>query len=50
MIIFFQIIHSYRSLLVPLDIRILTREYFNRWYKLGPYFISLIAIEIPVQV
>ncbi|XP_053696931.1 ATP-binding cassette sub-family G member 1 isoform X2 [Sabethes cyaneus] len=28
----------------------LTREHFNRWYKLGPYFLSILVIEIPVQI
>lgn len=28
----------------------LTREHFNRWYKLGPYFLSLVSFEIPFQV
>ncbi|XP_062548938.1 ATP-binding cassette sub-family G member 1 [Armigeres subalbatus] len=28
----------------------LTREHFNRWYKLGPYFLSVLIIEVPVQV
>lgn len=30
--------------------RILTREHFNRWYKLSPYLMSVILIEIPFQV
>lgn len=29
---------------------ILKREHFNRWYKLGPFIISTLAIEIPFQV
>ncbi|TDG45126.1 hypothetical protein AWZ03_008464 [Drosophila navojoa] len=33
----------------PLEINMLTREHFNRWYKLGPYFLSLISFEIPFQ-
>ncbi|XP_055549564.1 ATP-binding cassette sub-family G member 1 isoform X2 [Wyeomyia smithii] len=28
----------------------LTREHFNRWYKLGPYFLSILVIEVPVQI
>uniref|UniRef100_A0AAR5P8W1 ABC transporter domain-containing protein n=1 Tax=Dendroctonus ponderosae TaxID=77166 RepID=A0AAR5P8W1_DENPD len=31
-------------------IKILTREHFNRWYKLSPYLMSVILIEIPFQV
>lgn len=30
--------------------KILTREHFNRWYKLSPYLMSVILIEIPFQV
>ncbi|KAM8715688.1 hypothetical protein ACLKA7_002695 [Drosophila subpalustris] len=33
----------------PLEINMLTREHFNRWYNLGPYFLSLISFEIPFQ-
>lgn len=33
----------------PLEIDMLTREHFNRWYKLGPYYLSLISFEIPFQ-
>ena len=29
--------------------QILTREHFNRWYQLAPYYISLLLIEIPFQ-
>uniref|UniRef100_A0A1B0EZF2 ABC-2 type transporter transmembrane domain-containing protein n=1 Tax=Phlebotomus papatasi TaxID=29031 RepID=A0A1B0EZF2_PHLPP len=28
----------------------LKREHFNRWYKLGPYFFSIILFEIPFQM
>jgi hypothetical protein len=35
---------------VPLEINILTREYFNRWYSLLPSFLAIILIEIPIQV
>ncbi|KMQ95470.1 atp-binding cassette sub-family g member 1-like protein [Lasius niger] len=33
----------------PLEMQILTREHFNRWYRLAPYYISLLLIEIPFQ-
>ncbi|EDW11673.2 uncharacterized protein Dmoj_GI17271 [Drosophila mojavensis] len=36
-------------LTLPLEINMLTREHFNRWYKLGPYFLSLVSFEIPFQ-
>ncbi|KAL1509090.1 hypothetical protein ABEB36_003884 [Hypothenemus hampei] len=38
------------TLSFPLEMRILTREHFNRWYKLSPYLLSVILIEIPFQV
>ncbi|KAJ8968294.1 hypothetical protein NQ317_000254 [Molorchus minor] len=38
------------TLSFPLEMRILTREHFNRWYKLTPYLLSVILIEIPFQV
>ncbi|KAL5279571.1 hypothetical protein ACFFRR_003893 [Megaselia abdita] len=33
----------------PLEIDMLKREHFNRWYKLLPYFLSVISYEIPFQ-
>lgn len=35
---------------VPLEMEIMTREHFNRWYQLGPYYLSVILFEIPFQV
>lgn len=29
---------------------ILKREHFNRWYNLGPYYLSVICFEVPFQV
>lgn len=37
------------TLAFPLEMKILTREHFNRWYKLAPYYISLLLVEIPFQ-
>ncbi|XP_067010233.2 ATP-binding cassette sub-family G member 1 [Anabrus simplex] len=34
----------------PVEMRTLRREHFNRWYSLGPYFMSLLSIEIPLQI
>ncbi|XP_037042719.1 ATP-binding cassette sub-family G member 1 [Bradysia coprophila] len=34
----------------PLEMEILTREHFNQWYKLGPYYLSIITFEIPFQM
>ncbi|XP_075153703.1 ATP-binding cassette sub-family G member 1-like [Haematobia irritans] len=33
----------------PLEIGMLSREHFNRWYNLGPYFLSLLSFEVPFQ-
>lgn len=35
---------------VPLEIDILRREHFNRWYSLGPHLLSIISFELPFQV
>lgn len=37
------------TLAFPLEMQILTREHFNRWYRLAPYYISLLLVEIPFQ-
>ncbi|XP_015178165.1 PREDICTED: ATP-binding cassette sub-family G member 1 isoform X2 [Polistes dominula] len=37
------------TLAFPLEMQILSREHFNRWYKLAPYYISMLLIEIPFQ-
>ncbi|XP_049533755.1 ABC transporter G family member 6 [Anopheles darlingi] len=33
-----------------IEMESLMREHFNRWYKLGPYFLSVLVLEIPVQI
>lgn len=38
------------TLSFPLEMQILSREHFNRWYKLTPYLLSVILVEIPFQV
>ncbi|KAK9730383.1 ABC transporter [Popillia japonica] len=38
------------TLSFPLEMRILSREHFNRWYKLTPYLLAGVLIEIPFQV
>ncbi|XP_050582081.1 ATP-binding cassette sub-family G member 1 isoform X2 [Bombus affinis] len=37
------------TLAFPQEMRILSREHFNRWYGLAPYYISLLLVEIPFQ-
>nr|XP_012140074.1 PREDICTED: ATP-binding cassette sub-family G member 1 isoform X3 [Megachile rotundata] len=34
---------------VPQEMRILSREHFNRWYRLAPYYFSMLLVEIPFQ-
>lgn len=34
----------------PLEMKVLSREHFNRWYKLNPYLLSTLIIEIPFQI
>ncbi|XP_046603397.1 ATP-binding cassette sub-family G member 1 [Neodiprion virginianus] len=37
------------TLAFPLEMQILTREHFNRWYRLAPYYISTLMFEVPFQ-
>ncbi|XP_018338577.1 PREDICTED: ATP-binding cassette sub-family G member 1 [Trachymyrmex septentrionalis] len=37
------------TLAFPLEMKILVREHFNRWYRLAPYYISILLVEIPFQ-
>ncbi|XP_026483957.2 ATP-binding cassette sub-family G member 1 [Vanessa tameamea] len=38
------------TLSFPLEMDILKGEYFNRWYSLGPYIFSILAVELPFQM
>ncbi|GLV37365.1 uncharacterized protein CBL_10668 [Carabus blaptoides fortunei] len=38
------------TLSFPLEMNILTREHFNRWYKLVPYLLAMVLVEIPFQI
>lgn len=38
------------TLSFPLEMDILKGEYFNRWYRLGPYIVSILAVELPFQM
>ncbi|KAF4518789.1 hypothetical protein B566_EDAN005410 [Ephemera danica] len=38
------------TLSFPLEMKVLTREHFNKWYSLVPYLGSIMSIEIPFQV
>ncbi|KAF2902428.1 hypothetical protein ILUMI_03758, partial [Ignelater luminosus] len=37
-------------LLFPLEVRLLKREYFNRWYGLKPYFLALTLRSLPLML
>lgn len=41
----FQIVSS-----VPLELPVIRREHFNRWYSVRAYFLSLTMADIPIQV
>jgi ATP-binding cassette subfamily G (WHITE) protein 1 len=30
-------------------VQLLKREYFNRWYRLNPYYFAMIVAKLPVQ-
>ncbi|XP_039308331.1 ATP-binding cassette sub-family G member 1-like isoform X2 [Solenopsis invicta] len=36
-------------LAIPLEMRILMKEHFNCWYRLAPYYISLLLVEVFFQ-
>ncbi|XP_073949644.1 ATP-binding cassette sub-family G member 1 [Choristoneura fumiferana] len=38
------------ALSLPLEMDILKGEHFNRWYNLGPYVFSILAVELPFQM
>jgi len=35
---------------VPLELLVMRKEYFNRWYSLSSYYISVTLVDLPVQV
>lgn len=39
-----------RSIIVPTEVQLLKREHFNRWYRIGPYYLSMIASKLPIQI
>lgn len=38
------------TLSFPIEMNILKGEYFNKWYQLGPYIVSILAVELPFQM
>ncbi|XP_045481180.1 ATP-binding cassette sub-family G member 1-like [Harmonia axyridis] len=50
-IIFFMYVPMMPFLVwVPLEIKVLKREYLNRWYGLGSYYLALTIANIPIQM
>lgn len=37
-------------LVVPLQVQLLKREYFNRWYRLNVYYLALVLAKLPIQI
>jgi len=38
------------SVVVPLEIPILSKEHFNQWYSLSSYYLSFTIVDLPIQV
>ena len=37
-------------LTVPSEVKLMKKEYFNRWYGLNSYYMAMTLSKIPVQV
>lgn len=49
--VFFMYTHVMSPvLLFPLEVRLLKREYFNRWFSLKPYFLAVTVINLPILI
>ncbi|XP_050539804.1 ATP-binding cassette subfamily G member 4-like [Daktulosphaira vitifoliae] len=35
---------------LPMELFVVRREHFNRWYSLGPYYLCVIILDLPLQV
>ncbi|XP_025420624.1 ATP-binding cassette sub-family G member 1-like isoform X2 [Sipha flava] len=38
------------SIKFPLELSVMRKEYFNRWYSLSLYYISVTLVDLPVQI
>lgn len=39
----------YFRLQFPLEVQLLKREHFNRWFRIGPYYLAMTAAKLPMQ-
>lgn len=40
----------YCTLSVPLELPIITREHFNRWYSVKAYYFAMTIADLPIQM
>ena len=41
---------KYIVFVVPIEVKLLKREYFNRWYRLNPHYFAMTLAKLPVQL
>lgn len=34
----------------PSEVQLVKREHFNRWFRIGPYYLAMIAAKFPMQI
>lgn len=34
----------------PSEVQLLKREHFNRWFRIGPYYLAMIIAKLPMQI
>ena len=40
----------YLTPLVPMQVKLLKREHFNRWYRFNSYFFAMTLAKLPIQL
>lgn len=35
---------------VPSEVQLLKREHFNRWFRIGPFYMAMIMAKLPMQI
>lgn len=33
-----------------MEVQLLKREHFNRWFRVGPYYLAMTAAKLPMQI